>query len=380
MTPQQHPAFHARPHRELITAELVPVGEHHDRTCDSAGGLDGSSFDSFIHIFQVLAMFVFATLLSNMGMTSPETEPAEPKIPFPDSTPLISNRAELLRRADEDGFLFFKRLLPREDVLALRREMLGVVERHGWRRPGQDPLGGTIDLNAINQVPDEKMRTDIGVSVAAYEDAQRLEALHRFPHHPKLIALYKLLFEREVLVHPRHIARMITGHRAITPTPPHQDFPLIQGTTNTWTCWIPIGDCPRTHGGLTVLRGSHRLGYVPIQHVKGAGGIAVQLCPGETAWAETDYEAGDVLTFPSLTIHKALRCRMPDTIRLSLDVRYQPVDQPVEEGSLKPHCELSWENIYANWKSDDLKYYWKSLPLQLIPWDDTYTQPKRRIC
>jgi ectoine hydroxylase-related dioxygenase (phytanoyl-CoA dioxygenase family) len=173
---------------------------------------------------------------------------------------------------------------------------------------------------------------------------------------------------------------MITGHHAMIPTPPHQDFPLIQGTTNTWTAWIPIGDCPLVHGGLTVLRGSHKLGNVPIQHTRGAGGIAVQLCPGETAWAQGDYEAGDVLTFSSLTVHKAIKCKIREMIRLSLDVRYQPVDQPVEEASLKPHCDLSWDEIYANWKSDDLKYYWKSLPLQLIPWDDSHMQPKRRIC
>lgn len=258
--------------------------------------------------------------------------------------------------------------------------MLGVIERYGWRSPGQTAQGGLIDLDALNRVPNDQMRADIGVSSAAYDDVQRLEAFHRLPHHPKLVSLYRLLFDRDVFVHPRHIARMITGHRMMTPTPPHQDFPLIQGTTNTWTCWIPLGDCPRSHGGLAILRGSNRLGLVPFQLTKGAGGIAAQLCPGESAWAQGDYETGDIITFSSLSIHKALRSRLPGVIRLSLDVRYQPVDEPVEEGSLKPHCELAWEDIYAGWKHDHLKWYWKRLPLKLIPWDETHTQPRRRIC
>jgi len=302
------------------------------------------------------------------------------EIPFVDSTPLLSNREGLLRRAEEDGYLYLRRYLPPEDVLALRAQMLGVVGRYGWRAPGQDELDGLIDLEAINRVPDQQMRTDIGVSIAAYNDVQRLELLHRLPHHPKLLSLYRLLFDSDVFVHPRHIARMITGHRAMIPTPPHQDFPLIQGTTRTWTCWFPLGDCPRAHGGLAILKSSHRLGVVPIQLAKGAGGIAVQLCPGENAWAQGDYQAGDIITFPSLTIHKALRCRIPRIIRLSLDVRYQPVDEPIEERSLMPHCELSWDDIYANWKSEGLKRYWKSLPLKLIPWNDSYAQPRRRIC
>lgn len=299
---------------------------------------------------------------------------------FEDRTPLLDKPVELHRVAQEDGFLFFKHFLPREDVLALRAEQLGVVERHGWRQPDQDRLGGRIDLNAINRVPDEQMRSDIGVSMAAYDDAQKLERLHRLPHHPKLLEFYRNLFGREVLVHPRHIARMVTGHRVMVPTPPHQDFPLIQGTSNTWTCWIPLGDCPRTMGGLSMLKGSHRQGYQPIQPSKGAGGIAVPLCPWETEWVEGDYETGDLITFPCYTIHKALQCQEKEFIRLSLDVRYQPVDEPVEQKSLMPHCDLAWEEIYAGWSRDDLKYYWRKFPLQIIPWNDGYMQPSRRIC
>jgi hypothetical protein len=299
---------------------------------------------------------------------------------FEDSTPLLDDPDAMRARAAADGFLFFKQRLPKAEVLALRAEMLGVVEHYGWRAKGQDALGGLIDVAAINQVAEENMRTDIGVSIAAYDDVQKLEALHRLPHHPQLTALYRALFGKEVLVHARHIARMITAHASVFPTPPHQDFPLIQGTAATWTCWIPVGDCPRELGGLTILKGSHRQGYLPIQPAKGAGGIAVPLCPNEVDWAEGDFEAGDILTFPSYTIHKALRCQWKDTIRLSLDVRYQPVDEVVEAKSLLPHCDLTWEQIYAGWQNDDLKYYWQKLPVQLSPWEDEYLQPKRRIC
>lgn len=222
---------------------------------------------------------------------------------------------------------------------------------------------------------------DIGVSLAAYRDAQKLQSVHRLPHHPKLLSLYRTLFDREVLVHARHIIRMVTGHRSMHPTPPHQDFPLIQGTSHTWTCWFPIGDCPRSLGGLTVLRGSHRLGVVPVVHAKGAGGIATPLCPGETAWMEADLEAGDVLTFPSFTIHKALKCQQKDQIRLSFDVRYQPADEVIDPASLRPHVDLDWEDIYADWTDDELQYYWRKLEVKLSTFDDKWVEPgARRIC
>jgi hypothetical protein len=299
---------------------------------------------------------------------------------FTDSSSLLDHPAALRKRAAEDGYLFFKHFLPKEEIDLLRKDMLGVVDKYGWRQPDQDAYGGLIDVQALNLVPEEKMRTDIGVSIEAYDDVQRLESFHRLPHHPRLLSLYRTLFEKDVLVHARHIARMITPHKSVFPTPPHQDFPLIQGTSNTWTCWFPVGDCPRELGGLTVLRGSHRYGYLPIQPAKGAGGIAVPLCSYDKDWVEGDFETGDILTFSSYTIHRALRCQLKEQIRLSLDVRYQPVDAPIEAKSLLPHCELTWEDIYASWEKDDLKYYWRELSLEPSPWDDGYLQPKRRIC
>lgn len=316
-------------------------------------------------------------------MSSTATAPATPvtKSLFVDSTPLLSDPEALRARGAENGYLFFKKFLPADEILALRAEMLAIVDKYGWRQKGQDALGGLIDYDAINQVTDEAMhRTDVGVTAEAYHDTQRLERFHRLPHHPKLVSLYRTLFGRDVLVHPRHIARMVTPHKFMVPTPPHQDFPYIQGSANTWTCWFPVGDCPRSMGGLTILRRSHLKGYLPVQPAKGAGGFAVPLCPTETEWVEGDYEIGDILTFPSHTVHKALRCQFKDRIRLSLDVRYQAIDEPVESRSLMPHCPLTWEEIYADWKHDDLKYYWKKLPLTMSQWDDGYLQPKRRIC
>lgn len=312
-------------------------------------------------------------------VTKPRSRPVS-KSSFVDSTPLLAKPDVLRQRASEDGHLFFRRFLPAEDVMELRAEILAVTDKYGWRLPGQDRFGSLIDSAVTDAIPDEDIKA-WGTGVSCYRDVQRLEAFHRFPHHPKLLALYRDLFQEEVLVHARNIARIQVPHRSNFPTPPHQDFPYIQGAANTWTCWIPLGDCPRALGGLTVLRGSHHAGYMPVQPAKGAGGFAVQLCPWETEWMEGDYEAGDILTFNSLVVHKALRAQIKDRLRLSLDVRYQAMSEPVESGSLRPHLpNLPWDDIYQNWSEEDLKYYWKKLPLKLSPWDEVCLHPKRRIC
>ncbi len=118
--------------------------------------------------------------------------------PFVDSTPLLDDPAALRARAAEDGYLFFKQRLPKGEISALRAEMLAVVERYGWRRKGQDALDGTIDVAALKQVPEEEMRTDVGVSIAAYNDVQKLEVFHWLPHHPQLLSLYRMLLGKEI--------------------------------------------------------------------------------------------------------------------------------------------------------------------------------------
>ncbi len=173
---------------------------------------------------------------------------------------------------------------------------------------------------------------------------------------------------------------MVTPHRDMVATPVHQDFPLIQGSQNTWTCWFPLGDCPRELGGLSVLRGSHQNGYLPVQTITGAGGIEARLCEHETDWLETDYNCGDVLIFPCFTVHRGIKSVFKDRIRLSLDVRYQPDNEPIEAKSLLPHCNLTWQEIYADWQSTDLQYYWESLKLEPSPWNPELFVPSQRIC
>ncbi len=299
---------------------------------------------------------------------------------FEDATPLLGDVNALRAKAAQDGFLFFRALVPVPPLLGLRRDMVTVLDRYGWIKPGSDPMDGFLHQPALDAVPDSEMRTDIGVSAAMYDDVQRLQSFHAMPHHPNLVGVMEQLLGEEILVHPRHIARMISSHRTIHPTPEHQDFIHIQGTAKTWTCWLPLGDCPRAMGGLTVLRGSNHQGVIDLEPREGAGGKGVQLCPNETDWVEGDYQLGDALFFSSLTVHRALRSHMRDRIRLSLDVRYQSERAAIEKASLLPHCSLTWEEIYAEWPNSDFQYYWREKSLRLSRWQDQLRWQRQRIC
>jgi hypothetical protein len=53
-----------------------------------------------------------------------------------------------------------------------------------------------------------------------------------------------------------------------------------------------------------------------------------------------------------------------------MDVRYQLVSEPFNIDNANPDGQpLSWDEVYQDWQSDALKYYWRRLPLTLKPFD-----------
>jgi Phytanoyl-CoA dioxygenase (PhyH) len=301
---------------------------------------------------------------------------------FPDSTPLLSDPEALRARGERDGFLFFKQLLPKEPLLEVRRQILEIVARNGWLKKGTKLMDGIGDIAAIARSDKaDKALKYIGVGRQAYIDIQSLEDFHLLAHHPRLLALYRTLFKGPVLPHPRNIARVLLPAPSFAPTPPHQDYIYIQGAHSFWTCWFPLGDCPMSLGGLSLLRGSHREDVLKVAKARGAGGFESLLCDMDYTWFQDDYECGDVVTFPSHLVHKALPNRQKGRIRLSCDFRYQPARDKVHRSSLMPHMGgVRWRQLYKGWKNPRLKYYWKSKAKEIKAWDWSLLKASDRIC
>lgn len=288
---------------------------------------------------------------------------------------LLSDPTGLKAKAEADGYLFFKGLLPAETLLEVRRHILEILDRHGFLDQQTELMDGRIDMEKVAQSEPFE-----GCTEEVYKDVQCLESFHRLSHHPHLIRVYEALFDAPVLPHPRNIARVLFPGPQARATPPHQDFPHIQGTRQTWTTWFPLGSCPVELGGLSVLKGSHRDGILDVKEAEGAGGLEAILRDTESPWLETDFEVGDVLTFLSTNVHRGLPNQSGNLVRLSCDFRYQPLNEPIEGKSLLPHCLLQeWEEIYKDWENTDLKYYWEKKQLETSPWDESIRGSKPSV-
>jgi Phytanoyl-CoA dioxygenase (PhyH) len=272
---------------------------------------------------------------------------------FRESTDVVGNLGLLRERLREDGYLFFRSLVPRATVLRARLKIVAALKELGWLRPSDDPQAA---------LPGAEIRRDaagfggapVGDWWAGQQAVQCLESFHALAHTGAVVELAKGLLGADLLVHPMKIFR-VTFPGSEHPTPAHQDYPQIQGTPDTLTMWLPLGDCPTSIGGLTVLEGSRSLGLR--QHVArsgvGGAGVDIKLSPEDPRWVTTNYLTGDVVIFHSFTIHKAPPNR-GTAVRLSADFRYQAVTDPVTESSLRPFGYPGipgWDELTTGWST-----------------------------
>jgi len=138
-----------------------------------------------------------------------------------------------------------------------------------------------------------------------------------------------------------------------------------------------LHDLPPDMGGLEVAAGSHQDGVYEFSPALGAGGLAIA-DPLADTWTGGPFEAGDVLFFHSMTAHRGV-ANTGESLRLSIDARYQRLDAPIAPGSLLPHSQPNtWENVYLYWPDSRLQYYWRQYELHITDYDDSYHEERDR--
>lgn len=279
--------------------------------------------------------------------------------PFHDSTLLICDGDALLHRLNEDGYLFIRGLIPRADITKVRQRLLQTLSSAGWLAPDTDLHEGVISTAA-----DSSTLKSTGAAVLSKLWCD--EELHRLRTHKNVLTLFETIFKQTVLAHPNFFLRAFLPNESATDS--HQDK-IFVGGANFYTMWTPLSDYPIAQGVLTLAGGSHLAG---IRQAKFGGmGILDELAG---TWLTNSFNAGDVLIFTNLTVHKSMP-NLTNNIRLSFDARYQPAGLPVADVNLTPakdSGQTTWDAVYANWQSKADQYYWQNFDLEIIELERKY--------
>jgi hypothetical protein len=255
------------------------------------------------------------------------------------------------------GYLFIRDLMPKGDLEPLLSDMIGIASDEGWTIEGAAPSYRIANPAMACFDPEPKYKQ-------AANRAFRLERLHALTHHPVLTDVMKRLVGPRLFVHPKPIARMIFPNCEGALLHAHQDNSGIAGSFESYTVWMPLHDCVQGEGTLEIKEMSHLFG---LQHTEGY--IKPETAQGGD-WVGGQINAGDAVFFHSLTVHSST-LSTSSQLRFSLDCRFQSYDEAVSPLEIvfpnQAKGGRTWEATYADWKRDDLKYYWRDLPLRIKP-------------
>jgi ectoine hydroxylase-related dioxygenase (phytanoyl-CoA dioxygenase family) len=249
---------------------------------------------------------------------------SEPKLrtqSLRESKAYLGNAATLRGEAGAQGYLFFPGLVEAE-ARALRNRVLESCQRLGWVRKPKAKMEWIAQPHVRLGAYDDRW-------VAFQQEVLPLPEFVALGRHPAILDVLARVFNEPPRTDRGSTCRIMSPHATEFTTPPHQDHYYVRGSTQLWTVWMSLVDCPAQQGGLAVLPGSHMWGLLPhAGEGPGRQGVTVS---DHNAWATADYACGDVLMFHCLTLHRALDNRTADRLRVSVDYRYQPSSHPAAE-------------------------------------------------
>ena len=271
-------------------------------------------------------------------------------IQLKDSTKHINDYNVLQKNLNEDGYLLLRNFISKYDAEAIRKKislkLWNVTESSSSLIGEQDPRSRDISLN--------------------YNDAYSLECIHNIWHNSKIKSFFNKLFKTEILMHPMVILRNSYKN---TYTSAHQDWPQIQGAKDGIGIWIPLHDLEKNSGRLEIAENSHKEGVRQHKPDNFTGGMALD--DDQFKWLSTNMNAGDAIIFSTFTVHRTEK-NTSDTVRQSIDARFQSRNSPVCIRSLEPFIKDKWENIYKNWNDKTNARYWESYTLNIEEYDSYF--------
>lgn len=254
----------------------------------------------------------------------------------------------LRQRYNEDGYLFLKGLIPREDVLAARASYFEAMSATGILEPGTTPVQGIFNKSAepgdfpnIGAGAAENARLGTTNKAAEFEDlsvkahtdewyiGSEDGKVRGFVNHPvvrSFVAEFTGWGEDTLGLKRTLLRNNCPTNRAIGV---HYDQVFLRyGEPTSVTAWVPMGDISLNGGGIIYLEGGNELGaeiendfsrkaiedgmteeemkYAFNKNMMGTG----FLCDGpadfsrthKRKWLVTAYEAGGKLFLHSLPI------------------------------------------------------------------------------
>ena len=250
-----------------------------------------------------------------------------------DSTDKAGDGAELARRLEADGYIFMRGVVGCEAIAAARREVFERLEGVG------EIKAPAVDGIATGESRRRELAEDLGEFWLAVCEG---EARRCVTHGAELRKLMTSVLGEPAQPHDYLFLRPGAVGRS---TQLHYDRPFFsRGSDRIYTVWGALGDIPVTEGPLVVVEGSngftdlieqaHAIDYEskssPLVAI--LDDVVTLAKKRGSRLLTANFTPGDVIVFGMSTLHGTLDNHSPACrVRLSFDVRYQPLADPVDD-------------------------------------------------
>ncbi|MEZ4709416.1 MAG: phytanoyl-CoA dioxygenase family protein [Caldilineaceae bacterium] len=279
----------------------------------------------------------------------------------------ILNDTETMRtRMADEGYLFFRELIPRQEVMDARREILLKYAIVGEIDPRQPLMDAIFNEDSVIDKVNLRAFSDSVRSGAAYLNV----VLNR-----NVMGFWQQFLDAPVHCYDMRWPRFVRPGEGCGF---HYDGPYMnRGTHRLYTSWIPLGDVSKEEGALIVLENSHRADDLLNTYAKKDADkdklVWLSTDPRKLQerfggrWLSTDFRAGDVLCFTMHTLHGALDNNSPiGKCRLTSDTRYQPANEVKDERWNGHNFAAHGRNMVfypglGRWNNKDFQDEWKQV-------------------
>jgi hypothetical protein len=277
-----------------------------------------------------------------------------------DSSSHLDDMPALRQKMRDDGYLFLRGFFRQEDVLAARQVVMDRFKEKGFLDETHSSQEGFLaNIKIANERTAFGAQAKQGEVLKTYHPNELIDGnqpLWDLLNKGRIMDFFEGFFETEPHRF-RHI--WFRGVGKGMGTPPHCDWVYMsRGSTNLYTTWVTLGHTPLDVGGLMILEDSHKKAsrlknYFSrdVDDYCTTSPNAEKLKSGEMMfewdgvltknpytlreklggrWLTAEYEPGDLLIFTRQTIHASLD-NQTDRIRISVDTRYQPANEPSDE-------------------------------------------------
>ena len=225
-----------------------------------------------------------------------------------DSAPLLTDPDALRQRLAGEGYLFFRGLLPADQIRATGQAVLARLQAGGWADGRGRPCDEPRAINSAEALTDRAFRA--AVIGPKFNQVPYLGPLRQAVR--RILGPGAFSYPAKVLraVYPEREGARPRGRYV------HYDYG-VSGVQDMLTSWVPLMEIPPQLGGLAVRPGGQ------LDRPVRPRPLAVT----ERGWATASYRPGDVIIFHCLTPHAALP-NHGAALRISGDFRWQRPDQP----------------------------------------------------